>query len=68
MYKLNKKLTLSGNFTFYTGDATTFPTGQYKVAGITTPYFTERNGYRLPNYHRLDLGLTWYNKKTEKFE
>ncbi|MEL7427433.1 MAG: hypothetical protein AAFN81_30870, partial [Bacteroidota bacterium] len=27
-----------------------------------------RNGYRMPNYHRLDLGLTWLRKKTEKFE
>ncbi len=22
----------------------------------------------MPNYHRLDLGLTWQRKKTEKFE
>ena len=22
----------------------------------------------MPDYHRLDLGLTWYTKKTDKFE
>jgi hypothetical protein len=22
----------------------------------------------MPNYHRLDFGLTWYRKNTEKFE
>ena len=32
------------------------------------PYYTERNGYRMPDYHRLDVGLTWKRKKTEKFE
>lgn len=68
MYKLTKKLSLSSSFVFYTGDAVTFPTGQYTIEGITTPYYTERNGYRVPNYHRLDFGVTWRNRKTEKFE
>jgi hypothetical protein len=22
----------------------------------------------MPDYHRLDLGLTWFRKKTDKFE
>ena len=68
MYKINEKLSASSSFVYYTGDAITFPTGQYSVEGITTPYYTERNGYRMPDYHRLDLGLTWYTRKTEKFE
>lgn len=68
LYKLSPKLTLSGNFTYYTGDAVTFPTGRYSVNGTVVPYYTERNGYRMPDYHRLDLGLTWYNKKTDRFE
>ena len=68
MYKINDKLTLSGNYIYYTGDAVTFPSGRYEVDGKVVPYYTERNGYRMPDYHRLDLGLTWYTKKTEKFE
>ncbi len=68
MYKLNEKLTLSGNFVYYTGDATTFPSGKYSVNGTLVPLYTERNGYRMPDYHRLDLGLTWYTKKTDRFE
>lgn len=67
-YQINKKLALTGNFVYYTGDAVTFPTGQYSVAGVTVPSYTERNGYRMPDYHRLDLGLTWIRKDTEKFE
>ncbi|MEZ4685950.1 MAG: TonB-dependent receptor [Bacteroidia bacterium] len=68
MYELGPKLKLSANFVYNTGDAVTFPSGKYEVDGITVPYYTERNGYRMPDYHRLDLGLTWIRKKTEKFE
>lgn len=68
VYSLNSKLSFSGSFVYYTGDAVTFPSGQYTVAGATVPLYTERNGYRMPDYHRLDLGLTWKRKNTDKFE
>lgn len=68
IYAFHPKWTFSANFVFYTGDAITFPSGRYQMAGKEVPYYTERNGYRFPNYHRLDLGLTWTVKKTEKFE
>ncbi len=68
IYELSKKLTVSATWVFYTGNAVTFPSGKYEVAGQLVNYYTERNGYRMPTYHRLDLGLTWQRKKTEKFE
>lgn len=68
MYEINKKLTVSALFVFYTGNAVTFPTGKYEVNGETQFSYTERNAARMPNYHRLDLGLTWIRKNTEKFE
>jgi hypothetical protein len=68
MYEINKKLALSGVFVFYTGNAVTFPTGKYNVDGETHFSYTSRNADRMPAYHRLDLGLTWYTKNTEKFE
>ena len=55
-------------FVFYTGNAVTFPSGKYEVNGQTQFSFTERNASRMPDYHRLDLGLTWYRKNTEKYE
>lgn len=67
-YKLTEKVTLTGNFVYNTGDAVTFPTGRYSVDGTVVPVYTERNGYRMPDYHRLDLGVTYYQKKTEKYE
>jgi hypothetical protein len=68
MYELSKKWTLSATWVYYTGNAVTFPSGKYEVAGRIVNYFTERNGYRMPDYHRLDIGATWQRKKTEKFE
>lgn len=68
MYDLTDKLSLSATWVFYTGDAVTFPSGKYTVDGRVVPYYSERNGYRMPDYHRLDLGLNWQRKKTEKFE
>ena len=38
------------------------------MLGEVIIYYTERNGYRMPAYHRLDLGATWIKKKTAKFE
>ena len=67
MYELNKKWKLSANWVFYTGDAVTFPNGKYTIGGQTTYYYTNRNGYRMPNYHRLDIGATLQLKKTKKW-
>ncbi len=58
-YKLNKKLELSSNFLFQTGQPATFPNGQYRYNGIVIPSYEARNSSRLPTYHRLDLALNY---------
>jgi hypothetical protein len=68
MYELNPKITFSATWIFYSGNVVTFPSGRYVVDGNIIPYYTERNGYRMPDYHRLDIGLTWQRKKSERFE
>lgn len=68
MYDITPKLNVSATWVYYTGDAATFPSGKYLVDGQLVPYYTERNGYRMPDYHRLDIGVNWERKKTEKFE
>jgi hypothetical protein len=65
-YQLNKKWTLSGNWVYYTGNAITFPAGKYTVNNQVVFYYTERNGYRMPAYHRMDLGATCVLKQTKK--
>ena len=68
IYELSKKWTVSATWVYYTGNAVTFPSGKYEVAGQVQYYYTERNGYRMPAYHRMDIGATYQAKKTEKFE
>lgn len=68
MFDVTRKLKVSATWVYYTGNAVTFPSGKYIIDDLTVGYYTERNGYRMPDYHRLDLGVTWLRKKTDKFE
>ncbi|CAN5910109.1 TonB-dependent receptor [soil metagenome] len=68
MYQIVPKVSIAATWVFNTGSAVTFPSGKYMVDGQVVFLYTERNGYRMPAYHRMDIGLTWENKKTEKFE
>jgi hypothetical protein len=67
MYQLSEKWTLSANWIFYTGDAVTYPSGKYTVDNEVYFYYSERNGYRMPNYHRLDIGATKQLKRGKRF-
>lgn len=67
IYQLNQNWTLSANWVYATGNAVTFPAGKYNVDGQVIFYYTERNGYRMPAYHRLDLGATLQLKKRGKY-
>jgi len=58
IYKASRRWTLSGTWVYYTGNAVTFPSGKYQVAGQTTFLYSERNGYRMPAYHRMDVAAT----------
>ena len=68
MYQINPRLNVSATWVYYNGNAVTFPSGRYVVDGNIVPLYSARNSYRMPDYHRLDVGLTWINKKTAKFE
>ena len=65
MYDLTKRWTVSAVWVYNTGNAVTYPAGKYSVDGQTYFYYTERNGSRMPAYHRLDLGAT-YTKITKR--
>ena len=67
MYRLNPHITLSSTFVFSTGNAVTFPSGKYYLENKPVWYYTDRNAYRMPNYHRLDLGLSWTPKHNKQF-
>ncbi|MEA4982870.1 MAG: TonB-dependent receptor [Paludibacter sp.] len=68
IYDLSKYLTLSATWVYQTGNAVTFPTGKYEIDGVIKYYSDKRNGYRMPDYHRLDIGLTWNFKRRGKYD
>jgi outer membrane receptor protein involved in Fe transport len=57
VYRVNPKWTLSADWVYYTGAAISYPSGKYAADGRVVFYYSERNGYRMPAYHRLDLSL-----------
>lgn len=67
MYDISKRWNVSAVWVYQTGNAITFPSGKYEVAGQTTWLYTERNGYRMPAYHRLDLGATFKLRERKRF-
>jgi len=67
MQKLNKKWNLSAAFVFTSGQALTAPSAKYKVDGTTVYYYAERNGYRAPSSHHLDISAT-HTKKSKNIE
>jgi len=67
MYDISKRWNVSAVWVYQTGNAVTFPGGKYEIAGQTTWLYTERNGYRMPAYHRLDLGATCKITERKRF-
>jgi hypothetical protein len=68
IYNTNSRWTFSSTFVYSTGSAVTFPSGKYQVNGGTVFYYTEKNGYRMPDYHRLDLSATLEGKPGKKYQ
>lgn len=68
IFQLTKRLSLSGVWVYNTGNAVTFPSGKYYIDNNPVPYYTERNGYRMPAYHRLDISLNLKGKERKKFQ
>jgi hypothetical protein len=66
-YRASQRVTLSATWVYYTGNAITFPSGKYQVDNNIVNYYTSRNAYRMPAYHRLDLGASLLLKKTDRF-
>ena len=66
-YELNKKWSFSANFIYSSGTPATFPTNRYEIQGVILPHNDQdaRNGYRIPDYHRLDISATLTPKKNE---
>jgi len=62
-YELNDRWTFGANFTYTTGRPITIPSARYSYEGYQVDLITERNGYRLPDYHRMDVSATLTPRK-----
>jgi len=59
-YDLNSQWSFGAIFSYATGRPITLPSGRYEFEdGYNVDVITTRNGYRLPDYHRLDLAATF---------
>lgn len=62
-YQLTKRTSISANFTYSTGAPATYPVAKSEYQGKYIRIYSNRNSYRLPDNHRLDLALTLKGKK-----
>lgn len=58
-YKISRRFTFASNFTYSTGRPATYPEQKYSMGSYEIVTFSERNKYRMPDYHRLDMALTY---------
>ncbi|MCE7995258.1 MAG: TonB-dependent receptor [Roseivirga sp.] len=63
---LNKRATMTSFFTYQTGRPNTLPTGRLFFDGNPYLTYSDRNAYRIPDTHRLDLSLEIENKDKGK--
>ncbi len=58
LWKMAEKVSLSTNFTFSTGRPTTAPVSSFSNSNVwAIPVYSDRNAFRIPAYHRLDMGM-----------
>ncbi len=56
-YNLSRRHYFTGNFTYHTGRPVTIPLSAFAYENSSYAYFSARNQYRIPDYHRLDMAL-----------
>jgi hypothetical protein len=55
--KLSRRFSISFNFTYSTGRPVTIPVGIFFYGGTQKTLYSDRNGYRIPDYFRTDFSL-----------
>lgn len=68
IYQASERWVLSSAFVYNTGNAISFPEGKYQIGDNTVFYYAERNGYRTPSYHRLDVSATLEGKQKKNYQ
>ncbi len=58
-YHISRRWRFGSTFTYSTGRPVTLPEYKFKYQDYQLLYYSDRNKYRLPDYHRLDVSLTY---------
>lgn len=66
IYQFNDRWNVSGSWIYLSGQPLTAPDVKYEIAGETCYYYSQRNSYKAPPTHRLDLSAT-YTHRGPKF-
>jgi outer membrane receptor for ferrienterochelin and colicin len=64
-YELARRLNISSTWVFSTGNPTSYPIAKYDIQGNTIYFYADRNSNRIPDYHRLDVSLTYDFRKND---
>ena len=67
-YDLNKKWTFAAVWVYSTGNAITVPIAYYLIDGNFVTEYGDRNAFRMPAYHRLDVSATFTPDRNKKIE
>ena len=71
-HRFNEKIDANATWVFASGKPVTLSDEKYYAPQIPTSvvtstdhseYYLNKNGYNMPNYHRLDIGVNFYKKK-----
>jgi len=62
-YAVTKRIDFSANWVYVTGSPTTLPTGRFYYGNAVIPVYSDKNAARMPDYHRLDVGVTFKGKE-----
>lgn len=62
--QLNPTSSFTFNFTYSTGRPISIPVSSYRLGNAAFANFSDRNQYRIPDYHRLDIAWTVDNRQT----
>ena len=57
-YQISRRWRFSGNFVLSSGRPVTLPEQKYTYDGRQIVYYSDRNKYRMPPYHRMDVSIT----------
>lgn len=65
-YQITRRWNAAANFVLTSGRPTTYPEYMYQMNGMEIVHFSDRNKYRLPAYHRLDISATYEGNLNKK--